>query len=109
MEVKSAGCPLGAKCEEVRETNGEQVMFRCDWYINVRGKHPQSEEEIDKWGCAIAWMPMLTIENTQQTRQAGAAIESLRNEMVKGQNNFLNLLQSRKRQIELANIDHHKQ
>jgi hypothetical protein len=31
----------------------------------------------------MAWMPMLTIENSQQQRQTGAAIESFRNEMVK--------------------------
>ena len=31
----------------------------------------------------MAWQPILMIENSQQTRQAGAAIESFRNEMVK--------------------------
>lgn len=101
METRSAGCPLGAKCEEVREVNGEQVMFRCDWYIHLRGKHPQREQEIDEWGCAIAWMPILTIENVQQTRQTGAAIESLRNEIVNGQDNFLNLIARRATQKSL--------
>jgi hypothetical protein len=31
----------------------------------------------------MAWMPMLMIENSQQQRQTGAAVESFRNEMVK--------------------------
>jgi ribosomal silencing factor RsfS len=31
----------------------------------------------------LAWMPMLLIENAQQSRQTGAAVESFRNEMVK--------------------------
>jgi hypothetical protein len=31
----------------------------------------------------MAWMPMLLIENAQQSRQTGAAVESFRNEMVK--------------------------
>jgi hypothetical protein len=32
----------------------------------------------------MSWMPMLMIENSQQQRQTGAAVESFRNEMVKG-------------------------
>jgi hypothetical protein len=31
----------------------------------------------------MAWLPMLLIENSQQQRQTGAAVESFRNEMVK--------------------------
>jgi hypothetical protein len=31
----------------------------------------------------MAWMPVLMIENAQQSRAAGAAVESFRNEMVK--------------------------
>jgi hypothetical protein len=39
--------------------------------------------QIDDYQCAIAWMPMLLIENSGQQRQTGAAVESFRNEMVK--------------------------
>lgn len=38
---------------------------------------------MDEWGCAQAWLPVLMIENSQQQRQTGAAVESFRNEMVK--------------------------
>jgi hypothetical protein len=31
----------------------------------------------------MAWMPMLMIENSQQQRHTGAAVESFRNEMVR--------------------------
>ena len=31
-------------------------------------------------GCAVTWLPMLMIENSQQQRQTGAAVESFRNE-----------------------------
>lgn len=99
MEVKSAGCPLSAKCEEVREVNGEQVMFRCEWYILLRGKHPQKDEEIDEWGCAIKFMPILQIETAQQSRQAGAAVESLRNKVVEGQNALYDLVSNAQKQI----------
>jgi translation initiation factor 2B subunit (eIF-2B alpha/beta/delta family) len=49
----------------------------------IRGMHPQTGQEVDEWGCAVTWMPMLTIENSQQQRQTGAAVESFRNEVVK--------------------------
>ena len=49
----------------------------------VRGVNPQSGEDVDEWGCAIGWLPMLLIENSQQQRQTGAAVESARNETVR--------------------------
>jgi len=55
----------------------------CAWFLKVVGKNPQTGADIDDWGCAMAWMPILTIENSQQQRQTGAAVESFRNEMVK--------------------------
>jgi hypothetical protein len=55
----------------------------CAWFIQVRGTNPNTGAEVDEWACAIAWMPMLMIENSQQQRSTGAAVESFRNEMVK--------------------------
>jgi hypothetical protein len=51
--------------------------------MQVRGNHPQTGKEIDEWGCAIAWGPVLMIENSKMQRETGAAVESFRNEMVK--------------------------
>lgn len=45
--------------------------------------NPNTGKEVDEWGCAIAWLPVLMIENSQQQRSTGAAVESFRNEMVK--------------------------
>ena len=84
METKIAPCPLGSECESIKDG----VKYLCPWYIQIRGKHPQSEEEVDDWRCAISWTPLLLIENSQQQRQTGAAVESFRNEMV-NQNNML--------------------
>lgn len=55
----------------------------CAWFLKIRGSNPNTGEDVDDWGCAIAWMPVLMIENSQQQRQTGAAVESFRNEMVK--------------------------
>ncbi|PKN23182.1 MAG: hypothetical protein CVU64_24170 [Deltaproteobacteria bacterium HGW-Deltaproteobacteria-21] len=74
MQPKIGGiCPLIKKgC----------MQMKCDWFVHIRGKDPQSEREIDEYGCAIAWLPILLIENAQMERQTGAAVESFRNEMV---------------------------
>lgn len=85
LEVKD-NCPLNNfnPCKK----------FDCGWFIQIRGTNPQTGEEQDEFGCAIAMMPLLLIENSQQTRQAGASIESFRNEMVKSNENTLKALMS---------------
>lgn len=55
----------------------------CAWFMRVRGRNPNTGEDVDEWGCAMAWLPILTIENSQQQRQTAAAVESFRNEMVR--------------------------
>lgn len=74
---EGAICPLHKK-------DTSEVCHKCPWWSRVVGKNPQSEEMIDDWRCAVALLPMLLIENAQQTRQAGAAVESLRNGVVRG-------------------------
>ena len=60
--------------------------------IQVRGTNPNTGQEVDEWDCSIKWLPMLLIENSQQQRQTGAAVESFRNEMVKANVSMLNSL-----------------
>lgn len=59
-------------------------QLECGWFTQVRGTNPNTGEAVDSWGCAVTWLPMLLIENAQQSRQTGAAVESFRNEMVAG-------------------------
>lgn len=68
-------CPLHKK-------DMSEVCHACPWWTLIRGKDPQSTKEIDNWGCAIGFLPLLLIEGAQVTRGNGAAIESFRNEMV---------------------------
>ena len=74
IECKNT-CPLNnfEPCKELE----------CGWFMKVVGKDPQSDKDIEEWGCAVTWMPILTIENSQQQRHTSAAVESFRNEMVK--------------------------
>ena len=59
------------------------VEHQCHFYIHLLGKNPQTDAAEDRWDCAVAFIPILLIENSQQQRQTGAAVESFRNEMVK--------------------------
>lgn len=78
MEIKTVLiCPLGAKCEEIKDG----AIHRCAWYTKLAGTNPNTGEVLDEHGCAIAWLPMLTIENSMQQRSTSAAVESFRNEM----------------------------
>ena len=81
-------CPLGSECEEIRDNK----IYRCMWYTKVSGYDVNSGKEIDEWSCAITWMPRLQIEMSATSRGTSQAIESFRNETVKGQTEFNNLV-----------------
>jgi hypothetical protein len=74
LETK-ANCPL--------DNFNPCKQLECAWFTKLRGTNPNTGADVDEYGCAIAWMPMLMIENSQQQRSTGAAVESFRNEMTK--------------------------
>lgn len=79
MELETVPtCPLGSKCQEIKDGK----IHQCSWFIKVMGKNPQTDEDTNDTGCAMAWVPILLIENSRVSRGTSAAIESFRNEMV---------------------------
>jgi len=75
MQLKNGTfCPLIKK---------DCIGLACAWMTRVQGVDMNTGNQVDEYQCAIAWMPMLLIENSGQQRQTGAAVESFRNEMVK--------------------------
>jgi hypothetical protein len=58
-------------------------QLECAWFMKIVGKNPNTGADIEDWGCSMAWLPIMMIENSQQQRSTGAAVESFRNEMVK--------------------------
>lgn len=67
-------------------------QFDCAWFMKIVGKNKNTGEEVDDWGCAVAWLPIMMIENAQMQRETGAAVESFRNEMVESNKVSQNLL-----------------
>jgi len=59
------------------------IKHRCVWYNMLQGAHPQTGLAVQEWGCSIAWMPLLMVENAKHVQGTQAATESFRNEMVK--------------------------
>ena len=84
MKLESGDyCPLvGGPCKK----------FDCKWWIQLRGTHPQTGEPVDEWDCTVSMLPMLLIEASQQARQAGAAVESFRNENITRTEQLTNVL-----------------
>jgi len=63
--------------------NKKCIKHQCVWYNMLQGKNPQTGQNVQEWGCSIAWIPLLLVENTGKQVQTNAAVESFRNEMVK--------------------------
>lgn len=67
-------CPLWRKaCVKVCHT--------CEWWQHVRGKNPQTGQDLDHWACSIAMQVMLSVENTMAQRQTTATVDHLRREV----------------------------
>lgn len=81
-------CPLGSECERI--VGG--TLEVCAWYTTIKGKNPQTDEDIDEKKCAIAWLPILSVENTGTGRHIAASIQSLRNETITRQDAALGRL-----------------
>jgi len=96
MKIKPGNyCPLIKK---------DCIGLKCSWYTHVRGMNPNTGEEVDEWSCAITWLPMMLIENSQQQRSTGAAVESFRNEMVNANQTNINVLSAAAQMLQ-ATID----
>lgn len=93
MQLKTGTfCPLLKK---------ECIGLQCAWITQIRGFNPNTGAEIDEWGCAMSWLPLLLIENSQQQRQTAAAVESFRNETVNSKNELLALAENKDSETKL--------
>ena len=71
--------------------NKKCIKHQCVWYNMLQGNHPQTGQNIQEWGCSIAWIPLLLVENSKHSMATTAATESFRNEMVKGNDALMEL------------------
>ena len=84
MEPKSSilTCPLNGKlCVdgirsdfEFFEVVGIKRQKACRWWTGMAGKHPQTHEILNDYDCAVTWIPLITLENSQSVRQVAAQV-----------------------------------
>jgi hypothetical protein len=80
--------------------NKKCIKHQCVWYNMLQGKNPQSGQNVQEWGCSIAWIPLLLVENTGKQVQTNSAVESFRNEMVKANMVTLALVDQKNKEAE---------
>ena len=68
------------------------VEGQCRLWMQIMGLNPNTGEEMNQWGCADEFLPLLLIENSQMQRQTGAAVESLRNVVARSQEGVVQYL-----------------
>lgn len=83
---RECACPLnGELCiDGTRDDfpNGSDGRpLKCRWWQHLYGKDPQADKNIDQWDCAVAWLPITTIEAAQMSRQTGASVDKLANQV----------------------------
>ena len=79
---------VGTFCPLIKK---DCIQTKCAWFTQLRGTNPQTGSEVDEWGCAVSWLPILLIENSQQQKQTGAAVESFRNVVAESNSTALKL------------------
>ena len=59
------------------------VGHQCKMFVHLTGTNPQTGQPVDEFDCSLSWLPVLLVEGAKETRQAAAAVESLRNVVAK--------------------------
>lgn len=82
----SAQIPYGPK-DRFCPYNGKsmaRVCHTCPKWVQVKGQHPQNEkEEIDRWDCADAWVPIMLTQLIRSQNGIQQAVESRGNDTIK--------------------------
>jgi len=77
--------PLGSEklvCPLHKETM-DKVCHKCPFWVHLRCMNPQNADEmIDRWNCAIAFMPVLLTENARQQMETAKELGRFRAQMV---------------------------
>jgi len=81
-------CPFGSECVSIVDNK----IHRCNLHTKMSGTDAEGKNH-DEWRCALAWMPLLSLDQSRSSRGQTAAIESMRNEQTKRQDVAIKHLQ----------------
>lgn len=68
-----------------------KVCHTCPLWMSLRGKNPQTGEELDDWNCAMAWGPLLAVNAAREMAMLGAEMNAMRNETKKASDEHLTM------------------
>ena len=80
------------------------VEAKCRFWTHLLGKNPQGDGVVDKFGCAIEFLPILLVENAQMIRQSAASTDKVANQVQKSRAEFIGAL-SQEAQKRLLDAD----
>jgi hypothetical protein len=66
------------------------IEHECMMYTHVQMTNPQTGLAKDEWTCSLVLLPLMQVESARCTRGVQAAVESMRNEVIKRQDQFNN-------------------
>jgi hypothetical protein len=58
-------------------------QMACSWFMQIRGRHPQTGADLDEWMCAVAATPLLQMAVAQEVRHGAAETNALRTDVAK--------------------------
>lgn len=96
--AKPNTCPL---------LRGPCIEAKCKFWTHLLGKNPQGEGVIDKFDCAISFLPVLLVENAQMIRQTAASTDKVATEVRKHHSTFVEALNPESQQ-RLLDADYSK-
>lgn len=82
-------CPLGHECEKMEDGN---VIERCRWFKELPVKNIHTGESSVERDCTIVHQQKLLFDLVGHMAGNQAAVESFRNEMIKGENIVMKLI-----------------
>ena len=70
---------FGAKDNTCPFLKASCIEAKCKFWTHLMGKNPQCDGVVDKFGCAIEFLPILLVENAQMIRQGAASTDKVAN------------------------------
>jgi hypothetical protein len=68
-------------CKTCPFLNKDCIEDKCMFWTKLIGEDPQTRQPYDQWSCAIAWLPVMLVENSQMTRQGTSTVQEFRSEV----------------------------
>lgn len=62
---------------------GKCVRHQCALFTKVVGTDPQTNTPVEKFGCALSWLPILMVENSNMQRHTSASVDKVATEVAK--------------------------